>query len=360
MSSRWTSSGVVRALELGAAITGAATAATVAGLAAQRKVARNRARALDDHGFGSVHGPVRTLVTPDGVRLHVEVDEPDDGAPGAAPDAPTLVFVHGYLLTLDCWHFQRLALRGRHRMVFYDQRSHGRSTASDPTHSTLEKLGEDLRQVLDEVAEPGPVVLVGHSMGGMTLMSLAEQYPGVIADRVAGAAFLATSGEVGTLLPGPAGRVVDAVEPIVFGSLAKLTLLVDASRRNTSFALTRRLAFGGSVPHSLAVFVDQMISSTPSQVLWDFLPSLRLHRRYVALAAYSDVASLVVGGARDAILPLSHAARLARELPDTELLELPDAGHMLQLERPDEVTAALERLLDRDCHRAARRPGVGE
>jgi hypothetical protein len=82
----------------------------------------------------------------------------------------------------------------------------------------------------------------------------------------------------------------------VFGSLAKFTLLVDASRRNTSFALTRRLAFGGSVPHSLAVFVDQMISSTPSQVLWDFLPSLRLHRRYVALAAYSDVASLVVGG----------------------------------------------------------------
>ena len=70
------------------------------------------------------------------MRLHAEVDEADPdvaaGAPGASVE-PTLVFVHGYALNLDCWHFQRAHFRGRQRMVFYDQRSHGRSAAPRST-----------------------------------------------------------------------------------------------------------------------------------------------------------------------------------------------------------------------------------
>ncbi|MDP9444155.1 MAG: hypothetical protein M3P83_07345 [Actinomycetota bacterium] len=79
---------------------------------------------------GTLRGPARSVAAEDGLRLHVEVDETAeaDGGQGAA-----VVLVHGYALNLDCWHCQRLALRGRHRLVLYDQRSHGRSPARPPT-----------------------------------------------------------------------------------------------------------------------------------------------------------------------------------------------------------------------------------
>ncbi len=337
--SRW-----VRALEVAAAVTGAAAAAGAAGLAAQRTVARGRARRGEPMRFRSLRSDARTVVATDGVGLHVEVDEQSE--PGAA--APTLVFVHGYLLSMDCWHFQRAALRGEHRMVFYDQRSHGRSDRSDAEHSTLEQLGHDLATVIEAVAPTGPLVLIGHSMGGMTLMSLAEQRPELVAERVVGAAFLATSaGHVGRLLPGTPGKLLDGFQPLLVGSLAKLSSVVDASRRGTAFAMTRRLAFGGPVPDSYVVFVDEMISATPSQVIWDFLPALRLHRRYVALAAYAHVEGLVVAGRNDAILSARHTHRLASELPVAELLEVPDAGHMVILEQPDVVNRALADLVAR-------------
>lgn len=334
----------VRAVELGAAVAGAAAAATAAGLAAQRTVAKNRAR-RDDVGFGSVRADGHTVRTDDGVNLHVEVDEADESAD---TDAPTLVFVHGYLLSMDSWHFQRAALRGRHRMVLFDQRSHGRSGRSDAAHSTIEQLGRDLGEVLAAVAQTGPLVLVGHSMGGMTLMSLAEQLPELVAERVVGTAFIATSaGNVGRLLPGAPGRILDALQPFVIGALAKLPVVVETGRRSNAFAMTRRLAFGGPVPDSYVVFVDEMISTTPSRVVWDFLPALRLHDRYLALAAYADAPSVVIVGAQDAILPASHAQRLAEELGGVPLLELDSAGHMVMIEQPEQVTEALEDLVER-------------
>jgi len=345
-------------VEIGAAVAGAATAAAVAGLATQRTRARARARGEEeDPGFGTLRSPPRTLRTEDGVALHVEVDEPAAGSPGAVPGAPTVVFVHGYLLSLDGWHFQREALRGTHRMVFYDQRSHGRSERSDGAHATLEQLGRDLAQVLDEVVPDGPVVLVGHSMGGMALLSFAEQVPEVVADRVVGVAFLATSaGDVGRLLPGAPGRLLDAMQPLLLGALARAPALVDTGRASTAYALTGRLAFGGPVPHSYTAFVDAMISQTPSQVVWDFLPSVRLHRRHRALAAYADLPAVVVAGDSDTILSVGHSERIVAALPRGSLLVLEGAGHMVMLERPAEVGAALRELVDAAAGRGGAAP----
>ena len=99
-------------------------------------------------------------------------------------DEPTLVFVHGYALNLDCWHFQREAFRGKHRMAFYDQRSHGRSERSDREHATIDQLGDDLAVVIEDGGAGGQVVLVGHSMGGMSIIAFAERHPKLFAKRV--------------------------------------------------------------------------------------------------------------------------------------------------------------------------------
>ena len=93
-----------------------------------------------------------------------------------------MVFIHGYALNLDCWHFQRAGYRGLVRAVYYDQRSHGRSGRSTEGRATIEQLAVDLLQVLDEVVPDGPVVLVGHSMGGMSIIALAEEHPDLFGD----------------------------------------------------------------------------------------------------------------------------------------------------------------------------------
>jgi pimeloyl-ACP methyl ester carboxylesterase len=141
---------------------------------------------------GTPHPGARPGTAPD---LYVEVDQPDRRPAGTGPSAEalTVVFCHGHALTLDAWHFQREALRGRHRLVFWDQRGHGRSGPGTVEAATIDQIGRDLAAVLDAVAPTGPLVLVGHSMGGMAIMSLAQLRPELFTDRVLGVALVATS-----------------------------------------------------------------------------------------------------------------------------------------------------------------------
>ena len=81
-------------------------------------------------------------------------------SPRSPADGLTVIFAHGYALNLDSWHFQRLALRGRARLVFYDQRSHGRSQQADFDTHHVDQLGSDLgggdrRGCSDRTADAG-------------------------------------------------------------------------------------------------------------------------------------------------------------------------------------------------------------
>lgn len=170
---------------------------------------RRKARlVLDSAGpYGSLRGTPGRAYADDGTELYYEVDEVEtEGQDGRkrrlfgrrAPAPVTVVFSHGYCLNQDSWHFQRAALRGVVRTVHWDQRSHGRSARGaaqvergEPV--TIEQLGRDLKAVIDAAAPEGPLVLVGHSMGGMTVMALADQFPELIRERCAGVALVGTS-----------------------------------------------------------------------------------------------------------------------------------------------------------------------
>ena len=125
---------------------------------------------------------------------------PRAGSSAARPRAPvTVVFSHGYCLSQDSWHFQRAALRGVVRTVLLGPaqprplRRAARAQAADGVPVTIDQLGRDLKAVIDAAAPEGPLVLVGHSMGGMTMMALADQYPELVRERVVGVAFVGTS-----------------------------------------------------------------------------------------------------------------------------------------------------------------------
>src|SRR3954462_10684456 len=128
----------------------------------------------------------RTVRTDDGVDLHVEGDENEN-------TALTVVLAHGFTARLAEWQLQRAVLRPRARLVLFDQRGHGRSGWTDLTKATIDRTGRDLGEVLDATTPEGPVVLAGHSMGGMSVMALARQRPELFGSRVVGVFLLATS-----------------------------------------------------------------------------------------------------------------------------------------------------------------------
>ena len=333
---------------VGAAL-GVAAAGAAVGYATERYVVGRSLRNDDpyaDEDFGSLRGTPHMVTTDDGVDLYVEVDE--------APAPVTVVFTHGYALNQDSWHFQRRDLAGRARLVFWDQRSHGRSMRAPDGGITFERLGRDLGEVLDAIVPRRPVVLAGHSMGGMTILALAAQRPELFGDRVVGVALIATSARdlvaVSLGLPGPLGRVAHRLAPGVVAALARRPALVERGRRAGSdlgYVLTRRYSFVESRSPSLVEFTAAMNASTPIEVLADFLPLFSGHDGRAALPVVARVPVLVVGAVGDLLAPVEHSRELAESLPDASYVEVANAGHMVLLERHDVVTSHLGELVDR-------------
>jgi pimeloyl-ACP methyl ester carboxylesterase len=345
---------------LAAAAAGVVAAGAAAGVAAQRRAVGRARRAPDpyvDEPFGALHNGGRTVLADDGVPLHVEVEGPEDAR-------PTIVFVHGFTLSMACWHFQRRNLDGVGRRVFLDQRSHGASGRSPRAHATIDQLGRDLFSVLQAVAPRGPVVLVGHSMGGMTLLALADQHPELFGSggRVAGVALVGTAAgafaETVFGLPGIVGRALRPVAPGAIRLMNQRAHLIEQGRKaggDIAFLLTRRFSYGGDVPPSLVAFMERMVAATPVEVMTEFFDTFLTHDKLEALKVLSDTPTLILCGEEDLLTPVRNSHIMAEALPDAELVVVPGAGHMVMLERPAVVNGALRRLLARvqDRPRAA-------
>ncbi|HEY4455980.1 MAG TPA: alpha/beta hydrolase [Pseudonocardiaceae bacterium] len=338
-------------------VVGVATAGlTIAGIIQnRRKLAIEGGDPFADEPFGKLPADrTRTVAADDGVPLSVEQINP---ATGGKPDL-TVVLVHGFALSRLSWHFQRRDLAKltdpKVSLVLYDQRGHGRSGEPSEESCTIDQLGRDLDVILRSVVPDGPLVLVGHSMGGMTIMALAEQQPELFADRVRGVALIGTSaGEVGRRgLPRPLLSKYNPLTRTVGDIASSLPGLVDWVR-SAGGGVTRQavrwLAFGDrSVPSSLVDFMVQMLAVTPVPVLTHFVPTLGTHNRFAALAGLRHTQVLVLSGDHDQLTPFSHAERIAAELPDAKLVRAFGAGHMVMLEQSDLVTNELIDLL-RSC-----------
>ena len=276
------------------------------------------------------------------------------GAPGATPENLTIVFCHGYALNEDCWHYQRRDLRALGDLVFWDQRSHGRSSRSVAETNTIEQLGQDLRAVLDQVVPDGPIVLVGHSMGGMTIMQLALDHPELFGTRIRGVALLSTSPgglrDVSLGLPGIAARPLHRMLPVTAALLVRNADLIEMGRsrvNDLSLLFTRLYSFGSTASPAVADFTHRMIGETSIDVVAEFLPTLQRHQRQAALHTLAVVPSLVMVGQGDRMTPAEHSLDMARRLPRSELEIVPDSGHMMILEHYPQVNHQLRALVGR-------------
>jgi pimeloyl-ACP methyl ester carboxylesterase len=333
-------------------LAGAVTAAAVVERTTVRRLRTGPDPAAGEP-FGPIHGMPSTVIASDGVPLHVEeVGDPDA--------ALTVVFAHGYAISMNSWYFQRRDLEGAARLVFFDQRAHGRSGPSEQASCTIDQLGDDLYQVISERVPTGPVVVVGHSMGGMAVLALADAHPELFGDRIVGAGLIATSaGNLATVTFGLPAMLVGAVRRALPGlsvGMRRTPTLLERRRGRGSdlgWALTRRVGFGTQdVPPSVVSFIEREVAATPLPVVAAFLPTLLDHDKLTAAGTLRAVPTLILVGDADVMTPLDHTLTIAAQVPDATTVVVPGAGHAVILERPDIVNERLRALLREAADRA--------
>ena len=289
--------------------------------------------------------------TPDGALLHATVDGPDD--------APvTLVLAHGWTLAQAAWDdvaglLLPRAGAGELRLVRYDQRGHGRSTWGSPdTEISVDRLGADLADVLDQLAPSGPVVLGGHSMGGMTIMCLAAARPELFDDRVRGVALVSTS--AGDLAPEPRTRAERLRQRLTPGALTLALAgarVIERLRQKLPPShprhrkIVRDLLYGADATDAMVLAGAEIMHASTVRAFTAFLPALGEHDKRTELAALTRVPVEILVGDTDKLTPERHSRQLAEVLPEAALHVVPRTGHMLTQERPRLVAEALGRLL---------------
>jgi len=330
-------------LRAGLTALGAASLGSVATLLPGRR-ARDPWAGEDMWELGVDRGSM--VAASDGVPLAVREAGPTD--------APvTVVFAHGYTLSMDTWHFQRRHLQDRFgpeiRMVFYDQRGHGLSGTSSRRNSTIAQLAADLDTVISATAPTGPVVVIGHSMGGMTVLGYAARHREVFRDRVLGVGLISTA--MGELSEAGLGAVLNSRAVARMAEFAGRTPGVFTNGRRALGAIISPFIYGGSFgdPSSMsptvARFVDELIASTDVLTIANFFETLTRHDESAAMPVLRHVRTTVLCGDRDLLTPLDRSVDIVDQLPESEFVVVPGAGHMVMLEEPAHVSEVLGDLV---------------
>lgn len=242
------------------------------------------------------------------------------------PHGPPAVLVHGWMEDRRVWGpvARRLSASGM-RVVAYDQRGHGRSTAGGDGY-TIEALGSDLAAVL-EALDLRQAIVAGHSMGGMAAQALCIDHPDVAAARVRGLVLVATTS-------GPLRALRRA------GSVLASPLL---DRAMKDPRLGPFLVRSDAGRHPVLAHLDaavQMLVGTPGPTRTGFAQAMGAMDLAEGIAKL-DLPVTVVAGERDRLLPLAHSRRMAERIPNARLEIVPDAGHLVPYEAPDVVTRAI-------------------
>ena len=279
----------------------------------------------------------RSIVTPDGAVLSVHIHAQRT----AAPEVPTLVLAHDWTLTHESWRPVVTALADADvRIVLWDQRGHGRSaiglSRKEIPSVSISHLGRDLSAVVRNVVPAGsPVVLGGHSMGGMTVLSYAAQFADEFAARVRGVLLVSTATH---------GLELERSrsESTLMRLLAKGVPL--PAGRTVKVRAQRALHFGDEAQQEHVLAALHQVANTRLTTVGAFYQAMQDVDLRAALPMLSDVPVTIVTGRRDTSMPPERARALWLALPHAHYTELPTAGHMLTYEAADTLADALRTL----------------
>jgi pimeloyl-ACP methyl ester carboxylesterase len=277
----------------------------------------------------------------DGTRIYTE----------EVGQGPTFVLVHGWFCNTDMWHYQKKLLADSFRIVCYDQRGHRRSDCPHDEAFTLEALAMDLKAVLDAYANDEPVVLVGHSMGGMSIIEYLQLFPGELGKRIRGVALVDTTHVPmsQTMMGGDALASIQkpVVEPL-FGWVMEHPGLADGIKklfvRTAPFLLaTRYLGYGSGASMTQMEYIQEMARKTSMKGACQAGLGLLLTEEPKSLEALreSGIPVLIWVGEKDKLTRPVVSVAMKEELPEAELRIVPDTGHPSYMEEYGQFNDAL-------------------
>lgn len=242
-----------------------------------------------------------------------------------SPDATPVMLLNSLGTDLSMWDDQALRLSDRYRLVRFDARGHGGSSAT-PAPYTMELLGGDALAVLDDLGLERSHV-VGISLGGMAAIWIAGRHH----ERVQRLVLANTASRIGT--PETWQARADAVR-------SGGTVAVAAAVMERFFSRTFRRAH----PSVVARYEASLLRvSSESYVR----ACLALRDTDLASEVRAIVSpTLVVAGSEDVATPVADLERLHREIPGSRLLVLAGAGHLSNVEQPEMFSSAVERFLE--------------
>jgi pimeloyl-ACP methyl ester carboxylesterase len=270
----------------------------------------------------------------------------------------TVILLHGLMCDSGFWRRQTSHLTSRHPdicVIAYDHRGHGCSDRGCTRSNTLEQLARDLAAVIDATTPTGQIVLIGHSMGAMTILQYLQHQQAGNVDRIAGVGLIASA--AADITRYGLGRML--ATPLVADACAL------ASRIPASAEAVRTTAVRATAPiwrpvtknaHSLAA----LINAPQLPIVAGFLASISRFDGTAAFRILSGTPTLVMCGTRDLVTPHHHSAAIFAAVPAAEFVVVPDAGHMLMLERPAVINERLDALLERARIDSAPRPPTPE
>jgi 3-oxoadipate enol-lactonase/4-carboxymuconolactone decarboxylase len=265
-----------------------------------------------------------------GVALYYDLTGPDD--------APVVVFSNSVGATLEMWDAQARALADRFRVLRYDTRGHGRSqVVSRP--AAIDDLADDLAGLLDAL-HIDEAHLVGLSLGGMTGQALALRRP----EKLESLVLMATSAH----LP-PADAWTQRAATVRSQGMEVIADTVMGRWFTTAF--TER------APQAVAQTRKRFVAHDPNgyAICCEAIRDMDLRPVIGAIRT----PTLIIAGAEDPATPVAMMEDIRGRIADAELIIVPKAAHLLNIERPEIVNAHLEAFLGRFApKRTARTGGV--
>ncbi|MFI8932586.1 alpha/beta fold hydrolase [Streptomyces sp. NPDC053474] len=265
----------------------------------------------------------------DGARLALYLHGPHD------PEL-VLILAHGWQATSAIWDktVDQLAHPAT-LVVRYDQRGHGQSTTGTARPS-IALLAHDLKAIIAATApDDVPVVLVGHSMGGMAALALAADHPHLIGSKITAAVLVATSS--GGL------DLAAAHHPPLTRALGLL--------RHAAASMCVRAPAAALRLHNL--WQPRLSTQPPIDIAAHWFKALMRHDVNHRLDVLQHIPVDILVGECDPTIPPVHSQRLAAQIPTARLRIVPGGCHRLPTRHASHVVAAVERSCRHALHRAA-------
>ena len=282
---------------------------------------------------------VYSLQRPDGTKIHVEVFGPSD--------APTLVFTHGWSTSVTEWYYAKRDLGGRYRLIFWDLPGLGQSTQPESRDYSLDKMASDLEAVLT-YANGKPVVLVGHSIGGMINLTFCRLFPNKLGHGVSGIVQVDTSytnpvtttqnAALSRILQKPVGEPI--LHAMIWFSPVVRVMSWLGYQNGTSQIMNAKSAFAGSETWGQVDLISRYgFESTPSVVARGTLAMFHWDATPVLPSIHVPV--LILVGQQDTTTLPSASEYMQQKIPNANLQSVSPSAHYGLLEQNQRYNSAI-------------------